>query len=298
MTEKLPDRSPRDGETESARRAELQKVEAEWISQELSEFVKLIQQYRILYLSAVFLGLGWALGQLMGATQPSTGQQQPDPLSVLRMRSDIAVVLCFIPLINVLFALSLLEAAAQVRTLARYRFILGVELGNDSPAWRWEIWKSSKVGSIGWWTAPLNVVFAAFLALLSAGSLWFAYPAVEHGDSTVLSGLWATALAVPLAVLLGSGIVGWRYRKRTGVPERPATAEMWNQLTPPTASGPGPIRRILGTLRDTLRRRRPTSVNSPAGLAGSANVDSSQSHDPEGEKEGHDATQQRRPGRP
>lgn len=209
--------------------SDLQKIEAEWVTQELAESVKLIQQYRILYLTAVFLVFGWVMGQLIGAP----GLQAPvQTLMRQRQRTDIAFVLCFIPLANVLYALLLLEMTAHVQTLARYRFVLGYALGNRSPAWRWEIWKSSKVGSVRAWTAPLNSFFATFLVILSAAALWFAHPAVRAAKSLSLQLLWLAAIVIPVSLLLVSAVTGWRSRKRNNVAVTPDEDEVWEGLLP------------------------------------------------------------------
>jgi len=116
---------------------ELPRVEAEWVSNELQEFVKLLQRYRSLYLTAVFLGIGWVLSQAVSTTSSLANIS----FDALRFRQDIAALLYFIPFVNVLFGLLMLEVPAQIQTLARYRFLLGFELGENAHAWRWECWK-------------------------------------------------------------------------------------------------------------------------------------------------------------
>ncbi len=81
---------------------ELQLAEADWVSNEHDEFIKLIQRYRSLYVTAIFVAFGWALGQILSSP--------PTTLEGLRSRADIAAVLSVLPLINVLFALLMLEA--------------------------------------------------------------------------------------------------------------------------------------------------------------------------------------------
>lgn len=200
----------------------LKKMEAEWVSQELAEFVKLTQQYRILYITAVFVALGWVLGQLLSA--------QNVDLLVMRKRADIAVILCFVPLVNILFALLMLEAMAQMQSLARYRYVLGIELGEQIPIWRWEIWKSGSQGSIRLWTAPLNIFFSFFICILSIGSLWFAYPAIEIRPFDGLTVLWLISLLAFIALLPISIKVGWQYRKRNNVTAPLTPQEEWKYL--------------------------------------------------------------------
>ena len=101
--------------------AELQVIEAEWISNEHDEFIKAIQRYRSLYVTAIFIAFGWALGQLLGSA--------PATLDALRSRSDVAAVLSVLPLISVVLAMLMLEAQSHATDLARYRYLLGRELG-------------------------------------------------------------------------------------------------------------------------------------------------------------------------
>lgn len=209
----------------------LQRMEAEWVSQELAESVKLVQQYRVLYLTAAFVTLGWVLSKLLDNDNSQATTVAAGALEMARNRTDIAVVLCFVPLVNALFAFLLLETAAHIRTLARYRFILGYELGRQSPAWRWEIWKSSDIGSTRGWTAPLNVLFALFLVILSIGALWLAYPAAQTRISVELYSLWIAGMIISLALLVVSAITGFRYRHRNHVALVPEQGEQWKQLS-------------------------------------------------------------------
>src|SRR5258708_2546840 len=91
--------------------AELQLAEAQWVTVEHDEFIKLIQRYRSLYVTALFLVFGWALGRVLGS--PAT------TLEEIRSRADVAAVLSVLPLINVLFALVMLEAHSHATNLAR-----------------------------------------------------------------------------------------------------------------------------------------------------------------------------------
>lgn len=212
----------------------LQKIEAEWVTQELNEFVKLIQQYRVLYLSAVFLSLGWVLGQLIGsqgiAVNSDSGANQATALDILSKRTDIALVLCFVPLVNLLFGLLSLEAIAQIQSLARYRFILGWELGDQAPVWRWELWKSSKFGSTRIWTTPLNIFTAVFILILSGGALSFAYPGVFKSGSPLLVSLWIIALVATVATVIAAGLWGMQNREKNDVATSPGLPETWTEI--------------------------------------------------------------------
>ena len=93
---------------------ELQRIEAEWVTRELEEFVKLLQRDRSLYLTAVFLAIGWVLSQAVSTTSSLANVS----FDALRFGQDIAAVLCFVPFVNVLFGLLMLEVTAQIQTLA------------------------------------------------------------------------------------------------------------------------------------------------------------------------------------
>jgi hypothetical protein len=164
----------------------------------MQEFVRQIQRYRSTYVTAIFLSVGWVLGQMLGAATGSgtgaTPPVRPDTLDQLRQRPDIAVVLCVIPLVNVLFSMLMLEANAHIQSLARYRFLLGIELGAGSPAWRWEIWKTTREGSIRAWTNPLNVFFTLVAVTLTAAALWFSLPAAWN--SRALWYMWLSSLVI------------------------------------------------------------------------------------------------------
>jgi hypothetical protein len=138
---------------------ELQRMEAEWVTRELEDFVRLIQRYRALYVTAIFLALGWSLGQVVNTPGGTT-------IDAFRLRPDVAAIFCIVPLLNVFFVTLMLEAYAQMKSLARYRFILGFALGSGKPPWRWEIWKESEQGSIKYWTAP-NLVITFLLIFFS-----------------------------------------------------------------------------------------------------------------------------------
>lgn len=161
----------------------LQIKEAEWISLEMQESIKLIQQYRGLYMTAVFLTLGWIIGQIVSssisaANAASGTQPQPFNLLSIRTQGDIAVLLIGVGLVNLLFMTLILEVYTQWRSLARYRFILGCELGQGEPAWRYELWKETSEGSIRPWTNPLNLFYFLFSTFATLTVLWLPIPAV------------------------------------------------------------------------------------------------------------------------
>jgi hypothetical protein len=207
---------------------ELQQIEAEWVTRELEEFVKLIQRYRSLYLSAVFLAIGWVLSQAV-ATTTNAAPVPPLSLDALRLRPDIAAVLCVIPFVNTLFGLLMLEASAQIQTLARYRFLLGFELGGGQPAWRWECWKSSSHGSIRAWTNPLNMLFTVSTVGLTISVLWFSYPAIPGSKALAL--LWWSGLFVNTIVAFIVGTVAYKLRRQNFVAAKPKVtwADLWPQ---------------------------------------------------------------------
>lgn len=204
---------------------ELQRIEAEWVTRELEEFVKLIQRYRSLYLTAVFLAIGWVLSQALSSISSSSNHSSFD---ALRFRQDIAAVLCVIPFVNVLFGLFMLEATAQIQALARYRFLLGFELGGNAPAWRWECWKSSKYGTIRAWTNPLNVFFTVSTVGLTVSVLWFSWPATSA--STALAVFWWSGLSVNIIVAAVVGILAFKLRHQNFVAADPAVR--WVDLWP------------------------------------------------------------------
>ena len=202
--------------------SELQRMEAEWVTRELDEFVKLIQQYRALYLGAIFLAVGWVLGQAVGggATQ-SAAQTPPATLESFRYRQDIAAILCVVPLLSVFFAALAAEAYAHMKSLARYRFVLGFALGNGTPAWRWERWRETPEGSIRSWTNPLNVLSVFILLIFTAGALIFPFPAVWNSGSWWLWALWVLALSLSLGLVLVLAMLGKRNQHRNAVADPP-----------------------------------------------------------------------------
>ncbi len=123
---------------ELAKVEEFQRIEAEWVTREFEETVRLVQRYRSLYLSAVFISIGWVLGQVINSSSRLASASQPQDqitLDALRNRPDVAAVLCLVPLVNVLFGLLILEATSQIQSLARHNFVAA------SPSLRWsQLW--------------------------------------------------------------------------------------------------------------------------------------------------------------
>ena len=204
-------------------RRELHKMEAEWVWQEMSDFVKLIQRYRSIYVTAVFVSIGWVLGQMVGGDA-----SQPRTLESFRVRTDIAGVICAIPLLNVLFVMLMLEANAHIHSLARYRFLLGYEFGGNEPAWRWELWKTTREGTIRAWTNPSNVFFGLVAVATTAAALWFPLPAVRNGDSGLLRAFWWTASLFTAALLIVVVVVGLIRVSQNNVADPPTLR--WNDL--------------------------------------------------------------------
>jgi hypothetical protein len=203
--------------------ADLQLEEAKWVTGEHDEFIKLIQRYRSLYVTALFLVFGWALGRVLGS--PAT------TLAEMRSRPDVAALLSVFPLINVLFALVMLEAHTHAWGLARYRFLLGIEL-YGKPPWRWNLWREKQRTSILQRpTMFLNAFSAILFLFLTVGALWFCYPAL--GTSGWLWALWGPTLLVFVGFLITVGIVALNWLKGTAVVTRPPVAgERWRDLWP------------------------------------------------------------------
>ena len=202
--------------------AQLQFEEAKWVTTEHDEFIKLIQRYRNLYVTALFVAFGWALGQVLGSP--------PTTLEALRARPDVAAVLSVLPLINVLFALLMLEAHSHAADLARYRFLLGMQLHHNEPPWRWNLWREKQKTSIlRQPTMFLNAFSAVLFLLLTVGALWFSYPAL--GASRWLWMLWGPSLLIFISFLVMIGIVALYWMRGAGVVTRkPQVGERWSNL--------------------------------------------------------------------
>jgi hypothetical protein len=214
---------------------ELQLKEAEWVWSEMEDFVRLIQRYRGLFISAIFAAAGWLLGQALSATRAANVQATPQTLLALRQRPDVAAVLCIVPLLTTLFVILMLEAQFQMQSLARYRFLLGVALGGGSPVWRWEKWKETPEGSVRAYTNPSNVYFGLVALILPGAALWFARPAVAVASSTMLSSFWWGSLGVFVSLVVLAISLGIRNIRKNKV-ARPIDANSWNHLWP----GPPP----------------------------------------------------------
>jgi hypothetical protein len=219
------------GDSQKVNITDLQRMEAEWVTRELDEFVKLIQQYRSLYLGAIFIAVGWVLGQAVGgggaATSNSAGTT-PATLESFRYRQDVAAVLCIVPLLSVFFAAIIAEAYAHMKSLARYRFILGFALGGGVPAWRWERWRDTSEGSTRSWTSPLNVLSVFILLIFTAGALIFPFPAVWNSSSWWLWSLWVLALSLSVALVIVLTLLGKRNQHRNAVAGHPTL--QWSDL--------------------------------------------------------------------
>jgi hypothetical protein len=242
----------------------------------MQDFVRLVQRYRGTYVTAIFVSVGWVLGQILGArpSDSSAGGAMllpPETLEQLRQRPDVAAVLCAIPLVNVLFVTLMLEANAQIQSLARYRFLLGVELGEGEPVWRWEIWKTLPEGSIRAWTNPSNVFFTLVAIALTIASLWFSAPAAWNHRG--LWWVWFVALLFPISLLVVVTFVGVRRIRVNEVADPPTTTWSMLQMSPRKS---GRLHRLLGLFRRGGERRDTSIVSAPAGEPSRAQPDSTQ----------------------
>ena len=204
----------------------LQLKEAEWTQEELQDCVKLIQRYRATYLAAVFASIGWLLAQ---ALQTPANAGSGSTLDALRQRQDIATVLCLIPLLNSFFVVLVFETQYAMQSLARYRFVLGDELGKGQPAWRWDIWKESAEGSVRAWTNPSNVIFGLVALTLPSGALWFGFPAVWNSKSALLWTFWIFSFAVLCGLVMLAVCLGLKNLAKNDV-ARPIETK-WSDLT-------------------------------------------------------------------
>jgi hypothetical protein len=191
---------------------ELLLIEAEWVWSEMEDFVRQIQRYRLTYVTALFASIGWVLGHLVDPANAAFSLDQ------IRANPAIASVILLIPMLNGLFFILVMESARQLQSLARYRFLLGCALEGVRPAWRWELFKLTKEGSIRSWTTPSNIFLGVFALFASIGAFLFVNPAVGNAVVNVLrwvSGTYTAALAV--AVIWA----GWTRRHENDVADEP-----------------------------------------------------------------------------
>lgn len=200
------------------------KMEAEWISGELLEFVKLLQRYKGLYLAALFAVVGWVLSRVVG---------NPISISELRARQDVALVLIGVPVLNLFFGLLILDAYEHITTLGRYRFILGCHLGRGLPAWRWDLWRDTRGASARRRAMSLLNVFMGLVWFISTVcSLIFVWPAVRH--HAWLSSLWVSVAGCSALLMGAASVIGIkRLRRRINISDGPSPGECWGQLWPP-----------------------------------------------------------------
>lgn len=240
--------------------------EAEWVWSEMEDFVRQVQRYRLSYVTAVFASIGWILGQLVDR------QNTTLDLNGLRRNSAVATVILLIPMINGLFFLLMMEAARQIQSLARYRFLLSCELGSKPPVWRWELFKATPEGSVRLWTNPSNIFLGLFAVGTSLGSFGFANPAV--GDPIVNTVRWCS---VVFTVALSAAVIGagWprRYQNDVAAPppsagrllgpeDRPSEPGVfYDALRPTWARSEGAPRTLRATVADAVPS--PSNVGSP-----------------------------------
>ena len=187
--------------------------EAEWVWSEMKDFVNQIQKYRLSYVTALFASIGWILGQLVNPQNSGT------TLANIRQNAAVATIVLLVPVLNSLFFLLVMEAARQVQSLARYRFLLACELGGEPPVWRWELFKTTPEGSIRHWTNPSNIFLGVFALGTSVGAFIFVNPAVGNAWVNVVR--WFSAsftVALAIAVLWAA----WPRRYRNEVADRPS----------------------------------------------------------------------------
>jgi hypothetical protein len=162
-------------------------------------------------------------------------------------------------MINGLFFLLVMEAARQVQSLARYRFLLSCELGSEPPVWRWELFKTTSEGSIRQWTNPLNVFLGLFAIGASVASFFFVNPAV--GNPVVNVARWFSA-AFTIALVIAVFSAGWVRRRQNEVADPPpAGREPLGPQDRPTVGV------TYGSLRPKWARRDmmpPAAASTPA----------------------------------
>jgi hypothetical protein len=198
---------------------ELHLKEADWVFQEMTDFVKLIQRYRSLYITAIFAALGWLLGQI-------TRSDQTVELTAVMRRTDVAAAVCGLAPLNVLFFSLMMEAAAQVQSLARYRFLLGWRIAGRA-TWGWEIWKEGE-GSIRHWTNPTNIFFGVFGLIGTLLLLSFPIPALLKGDWP-LNILYTLSLGFSVTLLFVVVRTGLKFRTRNVVAVPPVD-DWWQHM--------------------------------------------------------------------
>lgn len=188
--------------------------EADWTWSEMQDFNRLVQRYRYLYIAALFASVGWSLGQAIGTKDPNAGA-----LTNLALRPDVAGILCVVPMINVVFALLTLEAARKVQALARYRFLLAVQLGGKQPIWRWELFRrAGEEGSIRRWENPTNIAFGVLNLIVSV--LCFSLASQALPEHRALWWLWSISLTFFIVSLVAIARAGWTRRNENEVAAR------------------------------------------------------------------------------
>lgn len=189
----------------------------------MEDFVRQIQRYRLAYATALFASIGWILGQLVDPSRATL------TLDEIRARGPVAGVILLVPMLNGLFFILMMEAARQVQSLARYRFLLACRIGAGVPVWRWELFKATPEGSIRSWTNPSNIFIGVMAVFLSLGAFWFVGPAVAlYGSVRAMrwfSGIYTAALATSVIV------AGWKRRTENEVADEP-TGVTYRTLRP------------------------------------------------------------------
>lgn len=191
---------------------ELLLKEADWVWSEMEDFVKQVQRYRLTYVTALFASIGWVLGQLVDPQNAALSLEE------IRANPAIASVILLIPMLNGLFFILMMEAARQLQSLARYRFLLGCQIGDGLPVWRWELFTRTREGSIRSWTNPSNIFLGGFALAASIGTFFFINPAVGNPVVNILR--WLSAIYTA-ALVAAAGRAGWTRRHENDVAAEP-----------------------------------------------------------------------------
>jgi hypothetical protein len=210
---------------------DFQLKEAEWVWHEMGDTLRLIEQYKGLYVTAIFVSLGWLIGQVLSlstSTVGTVGNAQPFSLDLMRHRTDLGMLLTGVAVVNLLFMVLMLEAYTHMRSLARYRFILGCKLGKGVPVWRYERWKDTPEGSTRSWTNPLNLLFFFVSTLLTVAALWFPIPAIWNSSSVFVKVIWGATGLLVISLTVSGILLGKRLRSRTAIADSPVIT--WDHL--------------------------------------------------------------------
>lgn len=202
------------------------RLEGEWITAELAEVIKQIQHLRTIYVTALFVLSGWVLAKLL--ERPAN----TDPLATLN-EPEIAVVISLLPIINLLFFLLLLQANAEMQSLAKYRIILGCKLGNGEQVWRWPEWRRTTYEPVAW-AAIVNIAFGIVALLVAGLALLVSFTPLKAYANGAFLCLWIAGAVISAAILVGAIIIGISYLLSRNTPRRPPS---WDSLASASCAG-------------------------------------------------------------